>query len=235
LGEILECLKRRRDRMPELETFTAGDVTAPAHVRIPDGARAGVVILHPWWGLNEDVIAYGDRLAGEGFAVFAPDMFDGKIATEPAEAEKLAGEGDQVAEPIALGAVDALGRRVGAGLPLAVLGFSFGAAYALFVPSERPSLRATVVYYGTYTGGFLARSTAPVLGHFAEEDPFEPAENVAELEKAVREAGREATLHPYPGTGHWFAEPSRDAYRPDAAELAFERTVGFLREHLAEA
>jgi dienelactone hydrolase len=39
----------------------------------------------------------------------------------------------------------------------------------------------------------------------------------------------------YPGTGHWFAEPSRDAYRPDAAELAFERTVGFLREHLAEA
>jgi carboxymethylenebutenolidase len=89
-----------------------------------------------------------------------------------------------------------------------------------------------VVYYGTYTGGFLKRSTAPVLGHFAEEDPFEPADSVAELGKELRDAGRAVTLHTYPGTGHWFAEPSRDAYRPEAAELAFERTLAFLREQL---
>lgn len=221
--------------MPELETITAGDDTARAHVRIPDGVRAGVVVLHAWWGLNDDVLAYADRLAREGFAVLVPDMFGGKIATEPATAEKLSGEGDEVAEPIALAAVDELERRLGPDVPLAVLGFSFGAAYALLVPSERPSLRATVVYYGTYTGGFLTRSRAPVLGHFAEDDPFEPAESVAALEEALRDAGREATFHTYPGTGHWFAEPSRDAYRSDAAELAFERTVTFLRERLSEA
>jgi carboxymethylenebutenolidase len=221
--------------MSDLETFTAGDVTARAHVRITDGIRAGVVVLHPWWGLNDDVIAYADRLAAAGFGVLAPDMFDGKIATEPAEAEKLAGEGDEAAEPIALAAVDELERRLGPDVPLAVLGFSFGAAYALLVPSERPRLRATVVYYGTYWGDFLERSTAPVLGHFAEEDTFEPAESVAELENALRDAGREATFHTYPGTGHWFAEPSRDAYRREAAELAFERTVTFLRGRLIEA
>jgi len=221
--------------MSDLETFTSGDVTARARVRIPDAAGAGVVVLHPWWGLNDDVIAYADRLAGEGFAVLAPDLFDGKIATEPAEAEKLAGEGDESAEPIALAAVDELERRLGPNVPIAALGFSFGAAYALLVPSDRPNLRATVVYYGTYTGGFLTRSTAPVLGHFAEDDAFEPAESVAELEKALRDAEREATFYTYPGTGHWFAEPSRDAYRRDAAELAFERTVTFLRERLIEA
>jgi carboxymethylenebutenolidase len=101
------------------------------------------------------------------------------------------------------------------------------------VPSERPRLRASVVYYGTYTGGFLKRSTAPVLGHFAEEDPFEPPESVAQLEQELRDAGREAAIHTYPGTGHWFAEPSRDAYRREAAEVAFSRTIEFLRERLA--
>ena len=219
--------------MADLEPFPVGDHTANAHIRIPDGARAGVVVLHAWWGLNDDAIAYADRLADAGYAVLAPDMFDGKIATEPDEAEKLVGAGDEAAEPIALAAVDELERRLGPDAPLAVLGFSFGAAYALYVPSERPRLKGSVVYYGTYTGEFLKRSEAPVLGHFAETDPFEPAESVEELGQQLRDAGREATIHTYPGTGHWFAEPSRDAYREQAAELAFARTLAFLRERLA--
>ena len=219
--------------MSELETFTVGDLTPRAHVRVPDGARSGVVVLHPWWGLNEDVIAYADRLADAGFAVLAPDMFDGRIATKPDEAEELAGEGDKVADRIAFAAVDELAKRLEPDAPLAVLGFSFGAAYALWAPSERPRLSATVVYYGTYTDDFLKRSTARVLGHFAEDDPYESAESVKALETALREAGRSVEFHTYPGTGHWFAEPSRDAYRRDAAELAFERTVTFLRGALA--
>jgi carboxymethylenebutenolidase len=218
--------------MPELETFQAGDQPARAYARVPDGARAGVVVLHPWWGLNDDVIAYADRLADAGFAVLAPDMFAGQIATEPADAEKLAGEGDKVADTIAFAAVDELDRRLGGDTPLGILGFSFGAAYALWAPSERPRLSATVVYYGTYTDDFIERSTAPVLGHFAEDDPYESAEGVAELEAALRGAGRVVEFHTYPDTGHWFAEPSRDAYRPEAAQLAFERTVTFLRARL---
>jgi carboxymethylenebutenolidase len=71
--------------------------------------------------------------------------------------------------------------------------------------------------------------------HLAETDDYTPQSEVAAMRAAFEAAGRDATFHVYPGTGHWFAEPSRDAYRPDAAELAFERTVGFLREHLAEA
>jgi carboxymethylenebutenolidase len=216
--------------MAELEPFAAGETMANAYVRVPDGAPGGVLVLHPWWGLNDDVIAYADRLADAGFAVFAPDMFNGQIATEREDAQRLAGEGDAVAEGIVLAAIDRLAERLGPDAPLAVLGFSFGAAYAIWAPSERDRLVATVIYYGTYTGSFIARSTATLLGHFAEDDEFEPEEGVRELEQAFRDAGREVTVHTYPGTGHWFAEPSRAAYRPDAAELAFARTVAFLRE-----
>lgn len=221
--------------MTDFQEIAAGDSTVRAHVKVPTGARAGVVVLHAWWGLNDDVLAYADRLADHGFAVVAPDMFGGQIATEIPDAERLSAAGDEVAGGIAVAAVDALAERLGPNAPLAVLGFSFGAAHAIAAPSERDRLVATVAYYGSYWGDFLARSTAPLLGHFAETDPFEPDENVAALEGAFRDAGREVTIHRYPGTGHWFAEPSRDAYRPDAAKVALERTLAFLRGRLEGA
>jgi carboxymethylenebutenolidase len=218
--------------MPDFEALSVGDQTARAFVRIPAGATAGVVVLHAWWGLNGDVIAYAERLADAGYAVIAPDMFDGDVATEIADAERLAEKGDEGADRIAFAAVDDLAGRLGPSARLAVLGFSFGGAYALLAPSERQRLTATVVYYGTYTGSFLERSNAAVLGHFAETDQFEPDEGIDELEAALRAAGRRVVINRYPGTGHWFAEPSRDAYRPEAAELAFTRTLAFLGEEL---
>jgi carboxymethylenebutenolidase len=218
--------------MTEFTEIAAGDSTVRAWIRVPDAARAGVVVLHAWWGLNEDVVAYADRLADHGYAVVAPDMFGGQVATEIPDAERLSTAGDEVAGGIALAAVDALADRVRPDAPLAVLGFSFGAAHAIWAPSERDRLIAIVAYYGSYWGDFLARSAAPLLGHFAETDPYEPDENVTALEGAFRDAGREVTIHRYPETGHWFAEPARDAYRRDAAELAFERTTAFLRDRL---
>jgi carboxymethylenebutenolidase len=218
--------------MTDFDEIRVGDEPHRAYVRIPDGATAGVVVLHAWWGLNDDVLAYADRLADAGFAVLAPDMFEGAVATEIEDAEKLSAKGDEGADKIAFAAVDALAERLGPDVPLAVLGFSFGAAYAIWAPSERDRLSATVVYYGTYYGSFLAKSKAALLGHVAEHDDFEPEESIKALEDGLRDAGRDVEIHRYPGTGHWFAEPSRDAYRADAAELAFERTVAFLRDRL---
>ena len=218
--------------MTDFQELTAGETAFRAYARVPEGVTAGVVVLHAWWGLNDDVLAFADRLADEGFAVLVPDMFDGAVATEIADAERLSAKGDEGADKIAVAAVDALAEKLPPDAPLAVLGFSFGAAYAIWAPSERQRLTATVVYNGSYDGPFLARSKAALLGHFAEHDDFEPDENIKALEDGLRDAGREVTIHRYPGTGHWFAEPSRDAYRADAAELAFQRTVAFLRERL---
>lgn len=126
-------------------------------------------------------------------------------------------------------------RPANAGVVVLHLGFSLGAMYALWLPAQRSSVAASVSYYGTGDPDALGQAEAPVLGHFAEGDPYEPDEWVTTFEDALRSAGREVTFHRYEGTGHWFAEPSRDAYAPDAADLAYARTVEFLRAALVPA
>ncbi len=195
----------------------------------------GLVVLHAWWGLNEDLLLYADRLAAEGFAVVAPDLYRGSVAGTIDEAERLSDSLDQTdADVIALAAVDALAERLGAGARLGAVGFSLGAGWALWTPAERVVVTSSVVYYGSLSGPALARATTPVLGHFAEDDPYESDEGIAAFETALRDARREVVIHRYPGTGHWFAEPSKAAYRPEAAALAFDRTVAFFRTTVAE-
>jgi len=207
------------------------------HLALPAGpARAGVIVLHPWWGLNDDVIGYTDRLAEAGFAAAAPDLYAGRIATTIPEAEGLSDSLDEdIADAFVLSAVDELGAAVGdPAARLGAIGFSMGAAWALWLPAQRPEVAATVVYYGSIEGPSLTRARTPVLGHFAESDPYESDEGLATFERALRTANREVEFHGYPATGHWFAEPSKDAYVADAAELAFDRTVEFLRRHLID-
>jgi carboxymethylenebutenolidase len=192
----------------------------------------GVVVYHAWWGLNDDVVAYADRLAGAGFLVVAPDMFDGHVAATIEDAERLSSAADEATiDDVARATIDRLADLVGPTAKLAALGFSFGAHWAVWSPAERDRVAASVLYYGT-TGDRLTAARTPVLGHFAEDDPYETAEWVAEFEATLRSAGRDVTIHRYPGTGHWFAEPSNEAYRPEAANPAFERTVEFLHRQL---
>lgn len=218
-------------RMDELEVegVAVGAYVAEA----PAENAPSVALYHAWWGLNDDVKAFADRLAAVGIHVLAPDMFRGAVTSEIEEADRLSSTAEEGGvDAIALAAIDRLVARTGAPTRIGTVGFSFGAAYAVWVGGRRDQVAASVAYYGSLTGASLARSRVPVLGHFAEDDPYETDENVAAFEEGLREAGREVTIHRYPGTGHWFAEPSRDAYRPDAAELAFERTVTFLRKQL---
>ena len=213
------------------QELTVGDERVRAYAS-PGGAAPGVVLFHPWWGLNADVVAYADRLAGAGFPLLAPDLARGCIATTIEEAERLASGLDQAhADAVALAAIDRLAPPGGAAV-VATVGFSMGAAWAMWVAARRPAVAASVVYYGTLQGPSLAGASSPVLGHFAESDPYEPDDQVVAFEGALRDAGRGVVVHRYPGTGHWFAEPSRDVWRPAAADLAFERTVEFLRERL---
>lgn len=199
------------------------------------GKGPGVLVLHPWWGLNETIKNVCRRLAREGFTVFAPDLFHGSIATTIEEADALSSrhEAEQVKADIANAVAYLSERPELTGPELGVVGFSFGAYYALKLSgddSER--VRAVVLFYGTGDGEFK-RSQAAYLGHFAGNDPYEPASSVDWLEKALRDAGRPTTIHRYEGTGHWFFEPDRsDAYNAAAATLAWERTVSFLKQTL---
>jgi carboxymethylenebutenolidase len=117
---------------------------------------------------------------------------------------------------------------------LGVIGFSLGAYFALNLANADPEhIRAVVLFYGTGSNDF-GHSRATYLGHFAENDQYEPSDSVDELEEALKQAGRPATVYRYPGTGHWFFEPDRtDAYNREAANLAWERTLTFLKNSLS--
>ena len=190
-----------------------------------------VLVLHAWWGLNATIKAFCDRLAAAGFVAFAADLYHGEVAATIPDAERLGHGVDSNflgtrAEVAA--AAKYLAER--AGQPdLAVIGFSLGASYALDLAVTEPErVHSVVVFYGSW-GEHFERSKAAYLGHFAENDPYEPAAGVDALEAALKAAGRPATIQRYPGTGHWFFEPDRTAeYNAQAANLAWERTVAFL-------
>ena len=197
------------------------------------GKGTGVLVLHPWWGLNADVKAFCKRLAANGYTAFAPDLFQGKTATTRKDAQALvdAFEPKHLELKAQIGqAARFLTEKTGRS-SIAVVGFSFGAYYALYHSNAEPeNVRAVVVFYGTGQEDF-SKSRAFYLGHFAEKDEFEPKANVDALAHKLKLAGRPAKVYTYPGTGHWFFEPSvKGAYDKKASTLAWKRTLEFLRK-----
>ncbi|MGH2480970.1 MAG: dienelactone hydrolase family protein, partial [Ktedonobacteraceae bacterium] len=125
-------------------------------------------------------------------------------------------------------------RLTNGGGKLAIVGFSLGGAYALDASVNLAGeIAAVVTFYASYTGLDYNSAQAAFLCHFAESDPFESAESVAEMEQEIQAAGRPATFYTYPGTRHWFFEGNRPEYDAEAARLAWERTIAFLHQRLA--
>ncbi len=202
------------------------------------GTGPGVLVLHAWWGLNETIKVVCTRLAQEGFVAFAPDLYHGQVADTISGAEKLGGALDAnyiQARAEVQEAARFLSERVGqTDHGLAVLAFSLGGFYALQLAAADPEhVSSVVLFYGTEgtMGSDFSASRADYLGHFAEMDVYETQANVDGLEASLRHAGRPVIFYRYPGTGHWFFEPDRvDAYNAEAASLAWERTLAFLKQ-----
>ena len=198
------------------------------------GEGPGVLVLHAWWGLNDTMKAFCTQLAQSGFVAFAPDLYHGKVADNIADAETLGSALDanhlQAKAEIADAAMFIHERAGRSSRGLAVIGFSMGAYYALDLSVTAPEhIRSVVIFYGTGPGDFSS-SQAAYLGHFAENDEFEPQSNVDELEESLRRGSRPVTFYRYIRTGHWFFEPDRtQAYNQEAASLAWDRTLDFLR------
>ncbi|HEU5103921.1 MAG TPA: dienelactone hydrolase family protein [Roseiflexaceae bacterium] len=216
-------------------TFAAGDREGTGYLALPaQGNGPGVMVLHAWWGLNSFFHELCDRLAGAGFVAFAPDLYQGRIATSIEEAEQLLKQRDmQAMQAIADGALAYIRAHPAVrGDGVAAIGFSMGAAWAADMASAAPDdILAAVLFYGT-VGADFATSRAAYLGHFGEDDEWEPRDGVRQMEADMRAAGREVTLHFYPAAKHWFFETNRPEYDPQAADLAWQRTVEFLQKHL---
>lgn len=194
--------------------------------------RPGVLVLHPWWGLNADVLAAAERLRREGYRVEAPDLFGGRVATTREEAKALTGELDKDWKSAMTKVEAALSTLAKDADRIGVLAWSMGVWYSWqLAAAHADQIRGVVSYYGY--GEFEPGATLPpILGHFAENDEFDSVEDVRAVERKLKEAGHATEFHVYPGTKHWFDEPSRPEYDKAASALAWDRTRAFLDRHL---
>ncbi|MEO8972643.1 MAG: dienelactone hydrolase family protein [Ktedonobacteraceae bacterium] len=223
-----------------MREFQADGRTISAYLAEPShGSGPGVLVLHAWWGLTDVFKQVCDRLAEAGFVAIAPDLYHGKTTTSVEEAHALASALDEerVRGDI-MGAVQVLRQHDATHLAdghgkLALVGFSLGGAYALDMSvTLTEEIAAVVTFYATYPGLDYSSAKAAYLCHFAEDDPFESAESVAEMEQEFQAAGRQATFYTYPGTKHWFFEENRPEYDAEAARVAWERTIEYLHQRL---
>ena len=190
---------------------------------------AGVLVLHAWWGLNDDVRAYAERLRREGYVTETPDLYRGHVATTIADAEKLAKGLDRAR---ATADVDgALTKLTGRADRVAVLGWSLGASYAWELTQARKADARGLVLYYPGMDDIYADTNLPTLVHFADHDEFESLADVRRAE-LVANGGPTAQFYLYANTKHWFDEPSRPEYDKAASELAWQRTTAFLDTHL---
>jgi carboxymethylenebutenolidase len=212
------------------------DQTFQAYKATPkSGQGNGVLVCHAWWGLTDVFINVCNRLAAEGFVALAPDIFHGKTARTIEEAKSLRSQVNRSqAKKEVRAALDCLQTHSAVvGDCLGAIGFSYGCSYAMEAARLRPKVvKAVALFYGT-GGGKLDKTQAVFQGHFAEKDEWgaNPAK-AKKLEERIRREGQEAEFYIYPGVAHWFFEENNEAYNREAAELAWQRCVTFLREHL---
>jgi carboxymethylenebutenolidase len=202
-----------------------------ASAYLADGNGPGILVLHAWWGLKPFFKQFCDRLAKEGFTVLAPDLYQGRIAKTIDEAKELLEKRDlELMTDTVNAAKDHLGELVKG--KIGMIGFSMGGGWALEIASTTPEqIGAMVIYYGNGEADY-GKITAKVMGHFSDNDEWEPNEYVDMTFAALEKAGVNTTRHVYPGVAHWFVEEDRPEYDPAAAKLAWDRTVEFLKKSL---
>ncbi len=217
------------------------------HYRRPDGQSCGgyyagpplargtraVVVIQEWWGLNNQIKGVAQRLAHAGYRALVPDLYRGRVTVEAAEAEHLMGQLDfkAAATQDVQGAVNYFKAD---SVKVAVTGFCMGGALTILAAALVQGLDAAVSWYGfpPVEAADTRTIRIPLLGHFAEEDEYFPVTGVDALEQRLQEGHVPYELHRYRAQ-HAFANEERPSYDRALAELAWERTLGFLATHLA--
>ena len=213
-----------------------GYLARPANVTAPLPA---LIVIHEWWGLNENIQKMTQRLAGEGYMALAVDLYEGKIADSPEQARTLVQSASQNPQRLEANLREAYAYlKSQQAAKIGSIGWCFGGSWSLNTALLFPSqLNAAVIYYGGQLVTDVNRLSAlemPILGIFGSLDRNPSPETVKQFEAALKAAGKSPEIYIYEGADHAFANASGQRYNPEAAADAWTRTTAFLERHLKD-
>ena len=230
-------------RAVDSETLAYADVDdrlAYGYLAYPSGMTEplpAIIMIHEWWGLNDNIRAMANRFAAEGYMVLAVDLYGGETADSPREARERMRRVVENPETARENIRQALNFLNIAGAPgIAAIGWGFGGGWSLNTAMQYPGeLDASVIIYGQVTDDHekLRVIDAPVLGLFAAKDRGIPIETINAFDEALQRLRMKHEIHIYPDVGHAFANPTGNRYNQEAAEDAWQRTIRFLGENMS--
>ena len=216
------------------ETAT-GYLARPAGV---DGPLPGIIVIHEWWGLNDNIRSMTEQLAAQGYQALAVDLYGGKSADTRDGAMELMSASMEKTEALTDNVKQAFAYLEGDGQKVGTIGWCFGGGWSLQTALALPDqVDATVIYYGRLVTDqdALAPLQMPILGLFGAEDQGIPVDSVNAFEASLNALGKDAAIHIYEGADHAFANPSGTNYQAEPAQDAWAKTLAFFEAHLKSA
>jgi dienelactone hydrolase len=190
-----------------------------------------VILFHSMFGLRPVELGAARRLRESGHRVVTPDLFDGAVAGGHSRKPELE-DGFALMERIGWDTIVTRARAAVRDLPAdAVLGgFSMGVGVIGSLWPDRPTAAGVFCLHATTTVPENITAGTPVQTHAANDDPFAPSGQLAAFQASAAHAGADATLHTYPGAGHFYTDPSLPDHDPTATDRTWQHIDALLRK-----
>ena len=222
------------EKTVDIELKLASGRSVRAALARPAASKApGLMLIHEWWGLNDEMRAVAARMADAGFLALSVDLFEGEVAKDPDRARALmTGLNAAKATETMTGWTGWVRRDAGCNGKVGALGFCLGGGWALDTPLATP-LEAAVIFYGNCkkSAAELAPLKGPVQGHFGRLDQGITVEMAEGFRAALKTAGKPGEIHIYEAN-HAFARVGGPNFHQHSADLAWQRTMEFLKKNL---
>ena len=205
-----------------------------AYIVGPEKAKQGILLIHGWWGLTQEVETWANQYAVKGYRVMAVDLYNKQVTKNPTKAKKLMRSVEQsMANEIYITAIKYLSSPE---RKIAIIGKSYGASQTLHAASVgQDKISAAIIYYPY---GELIRDKkrlssikAPILGHFANDDFFLSSEKLTNFTSIIKTSGLNMDVNKY-NARHSFASPTSNNFQEAARTLSYNRTRQFLDKYL---
>ncbi|HVW29519.1 MAG TPA: dienelactone hydrolase family protein [Polyangiaceae bacterium] len=222
MGELIQFARPDGQKCPGYLAEPSAGAAAPA-----------VIVVQEWWGLNPQIKRTADRLANEGFRALVPDLFRGKLASDADEASHLMNTlnfGDAAGQDIR-GAAQYLRQKSS---KVGIIGFCMGGALVIIAGANVPGIDAGVCFYGIPPKAVAdpANIEIPMQYHYANTDDWCTPDRVNEIDESLKNVKAPSVLYRYDAEHAFMNEARPEVYAPEAAKLAWERSITFLRTHL---